>query len=261
MQYPLIGLEPHLDADPIPQRRQPRVVDLQLKSSRDDRLVLGLQRVGQREHELFLCPVVLVRPADLDACRRGRRQKRVFGRMSVERVAQCVDFPLERVMAHILDWAAAQQRHPARRRLIRNRARLLEQRAARQRLVVEVRELRPVLAGRQHGAHGGGVGRLESRQARVDERDEVAALGQLAFVDEVDARVALFSNDVSDCDAQPVVRHGVLRTLHRAWQRSDVRREDPVCAASHVMRPSGIRYTTCNECVNEGVSHCFWPFT
>ena len=159
---PLVRVETHRDADAVPQRRQPRIVDLQLKAGGRDHLVFGLERVGEREHELVLRAVVLVRSTDFDAGRRGGRQKRVGDRKSIERVAQRVDLALKRLLADVLNRSAAQERHATRRHLIGYGARLLEQRAARECLAVKVGELRPVLAGHQGRAHGGCVRRLEA---------------------------------------------------------------------------------------------------
>ena len=81
----LVRGEAHLHADAVPERREPRVVDLHEQAGLRDRLVFHAQRVGERVEELFLARIVLVRAADLDARGRGRRDERVRGRVRTER--------------------------------------------------------------------------------------------------------------------------------------------------------------------------------
>ena len=219
-----VGLEAHLNADAIPQRREPRIVDLDLESRRGNRLVLDLQRVRERDDEVFLRLVVLVPAPDLDAGRRGRGEKGVCWRVPVERVTQGIDLALQRRHARVADRSAAHQFHAARRHLTGRAAGLLEQRPVFERFRVEVVELFPVeavdvstlaITAASPGSKPG--------EPLVDEGDPVAALRELAFVHDVDAAVALQSTTSrtaarsSSSVRAPSARQTDPATRQRAW--------------------------------------------
>ncbi len=123
------------------------------------------------------------------------------GSISPSALAQRLDLALELFLPGIHDRTGADVFERAH--LARRGARLLEERAALGRRLVELVEFLPVLAPLDQRHERAGLARLESRQAVVDERDPVAALGELAFVDEVDSGLALQPDDV---------RHLLLQT-------------------------------------------------
>ena len=73
-----------------------------------------------------------------------------------------------------------------------------EQRLAFGRVLVEVGELLAILPARHHRAAGRKRTLLEAAEPSIGKREPVAALGQLAFVDDVDARCALLLDDPLD---------------------------------------------------------------
>src|SRR6185503_15136506 len=91
----------------------------------------------------------------------------------------------------------------------------------------------PVPTRGQDAGHDGRVALLETRQALVDVGDEVPVLGELAFVDEVDAGVALLCDDLPHRGAQVVIGCGALRQLRRNGQGADVCGECATGATSH----------------------------
>ena len=113
---------------------------------------------------------------------------------------------------------------------------LLEQGAVLQHSEVEVAELHPVGAAQQQLAQCAGMaGRFVSTETGGQVLRPVAALGQLALVDEVDAGLALFVDDFSDRLAQTVVVDvDSCPHIVRCRQCADVGGENPVRAASHV---------------------------
>src|SRR5688572_15036938 len=104
--------------------------------------------------------------------------------MRTERRFQQLDLALESLLARVANRLTT---HPVANPggLRRDARGLLEQRAARQRLRVEVVELLPIRARAQQRGRALGRHADESGEARTDERDPIAALGELAFVDDV----------------------------------------------------------------------------
>src|SRR6266853_4187357 len=72
----LEGFEAHADADAVPQRGQPGVVDLQDNARLDDSLVLLTQGFRQSEDEVFFLRIILVGAIDFQAggSRAGQEQ-------------------------------------------------------------------------------------------------------------------------------------------------------------------------------------------
>jgi hypothetical protein len=66
-----------------------------------------------------------------------------------------------------------------------------KQRLSFSRVSVEVRKLLAILASQQHRSGGRQCARFETAKPAVRERQPVAALGELALVDDVDANRAL----------------------------------------------------------------------
>ena len=73
-----------------------------------------------------------------------------------------------------------------------------EQRLAFGRVLVEVGKLLPILTARHHRSARWKRPILEAAEASIGKREPVSALGQLAFVDDVDARLALLLDDPLD---------------------------------------------------------------
>src|SRR5262245_8966680 len=82
----------HLDADAIPERREPRIVDLQRHARGGNRLVLDAHRLGNGVYEFLVRAVVLVAPVDLEAPGRRRGQEGLLGPGEFE---QRLDFALQ----------------------------------------------------------------------------------------------------------------------------------------------------------------------
>jgi hypothetical protein len=101
------GLEAHLDPDPVPQRRQPRVVDLEHQARFGDQLVLLAQRLGERVEVLLVLGVVEVVAVDLEAGRRGGGEEGVRAGIGGP---QELDLLAQRVVAAVAHRPGA---HPA----------------------------------------------------------------------------------------------------------------------------------------------------
>ena len=114
-------------------------------------------------------------------------------------------------------------------------ARHLEQRAVLQHRQVELAEVDPILARHQQLAvRAARLGRLVAAEPRREVLDPVAALGELALVDEVDARRALHRAHIGNRFAEAFVGDvGVGPDVERRRQRADVGGENPVRATSH----------------------------
>ena len=72
-----VAVDPHRDADPIPQRAHPGVVDLHLEPGVGDRLVLLAHRLGDGVDVLLVGRVDALLATGLDAERRRRGEERV----------------------------------------------------------------------------------------------------------------------------------------------------------------------------------------
>ena len=143
----------HLQADAIPQGRQPRVVDLQDEAGRRDHLVFDTQGFREGEDELFLRRVVLVAPVGLEAGRRRRGQEAFLPRLQV--ALEQLDLALRRGLSLVGDRAGADPVLPLRLDVFRRR---IEQRALRRRVGIEVREGLAVLALQDDRGAGGSRG-------------------------------------------------------------------------------------------------------
>ena len=212
------------------------VVDLEQEAGVDDRRVLLVQRVGDREDELLLGRVVLV-AQPVDACRRDHRQERV-GDVHARRAPPGSGRCPARGAGVVLDRAGAEPalrlRAPASsgslhadpvRDLARERGVVLR---------VELRERLPVAARRQdrlalerHHAL------LDPAHALVQVRDP-GRLAHLAVVDDVDARLGLAADDVGDRVGQRLARMRRRRRLPRSF-----------AASSRAARCGRIRLPTC----------------
>jgi hypothetical protein len=72
-----IPVQPHRDADAIPQRAEPGVVDLHLEAGCGDRFVLHAHRLGDGVDVLLVGRVDAFHAARFDAERRRRREERI----------------------------------------------------------------------------------------------------------------------------------------------------------------------------------------
>ncbi len=229
-----VGLQAHAVPDPVPQRREPGVVDLEQQSRVDNHLVFDADGVGERVDELFLGLVIVVPPPLQQAQGRGGGQERIAARRIPEGADQEVDLALKQRVALVGDRSRAGQvaGRPAGR-------------AAHAALVV-VGEIDPVLGRGQHRRAAGGNG-LEAAEPLVDIGDPYPALGQLALVDDVDAGVLLAPDHRFDGRPQLLVGHRLevsrIDVLGRL-QAAHVGRQDPFRAGSHgppldAPRPAG----------------------
>ena len=179
------GGEPHVDADTVPQRRQPGVVDLQDQPRGDDRLVFDAHRLGKRIDIVLVGLVVAIGPIDFKAGRRRRCQKDVVG-------SGCrdgdVDFLLELGLADIADRTGAS----LHRALLGDlRARRIKQRAAFVGVFVEIGKNFAVLALLDQRLAFGRNDVGEAAEAMHHIAQPIAALGVFAFIDDIDAGFAL----------------------------------------------------------------------
>ena len=214
-----------------------------------DRLVLDLQRVGERVDEFLVALVVLVLAADLDARRRRRRQERVGDGVRAERRFQQLDLALQRCLTRVANRLAA---HPvANSRGLRGRARrLLEQRAAGHRLRVEVVELLPILARAQQRDRA-----LRPARATKPDRRELMNVTQLPpFVSSPSLTMSvpaatLRGDDVAHRRAQRRVAGLAFPGLERA--RGARRRASSESGSCYVARRS---YDNCGYALRMAVS-------
>ncbi len=229
----LVRLQSHLDADSIPERREPCVVDLEEESRLRDRFVLDAHGVRERKHELFLRRVILVLTPGLEARGSRRREEGIAGRGAADGRLQAADLALQEALTPVRHRADAGpiQQPP----LVRRPACLLEQRTAVARGLIELGELLPVRAlGQQLGGRRGRAG-LEAGEPVGDETDPVAALGELTLVDDVDAGGALGLHDVANRGAELLLIDAVrLPELGGHGERANVSGQDSIGAASHV---------------------------
>ena len=189
-------VESHDDADAIPERGRPRVVDLQQEPGIHDRFVLDPQRLRQSPDELLRRLVVLVAAIRLEARGRGAGEK-ALRRIARHRL-QRADLARERVAAGVGDGAggggvAAHQLHA----VVAGE----EKRLPLGRVPIELGEGLAILPLRHDRSAGRHRTLLESPQPVIHEREPVALLGQLALVDDVEASGALLRHHP---------RHGVV---------------------------------------------------
>ena len=176
---------PNADADAVPQRRQPSIVDLQDEARRNDRLVFGAHRLGERVHVLLVALVEAIVPVDFEACRRRRGEKNIVragGRDGD------IDLLLQLGLADVSDGPGAGLYRPLFADL---RARRIEQRAAFGGVTVEVCEFLPVLALLDQRLAGRLRDLGEAAETALHVAQPIAALGVFALVDDVDAGRAL----------------------------------------------------------------------
>ena len=235
-----------------------RVVDLEQQAGVDDRLVLLVERVGEREYELLLGGVVLVlepvrargrdhREEPLDAVVLGQ------GRLEVRDVA------VERG-AVVVERAGAHPRHRCRPRVVVGvGARGGGVALAHGRLVERVERgvrARERLAVAARGQHARALERygtdLEAADPLVQVRDP-AGLAHLAVVDDVDPGLDLLAYDVEDRVSQallvcvlvdaltPLLGREKRQQLRRPDQAPGVGRKDSV----HVHSSSPAWLVTC----------------
>src|SRR5256714_9938277 len=114
-QHPLGSDEPRkAPALPVVERRigevvgHERVIDLQVKTGVDDRLVLMAQRLGDGEEELLVRLVVLVRAG---AAWRYRRHERRLGARRRNGGLEVVDVAAQRLLALVAHRAGTDHRH------------------------------------------------------------------------------------------------------------------------------------------------------
>ncbi len=180
------------------------VVDLEQEARVDDTPVLLVQRVRDREHELFFGRVVLV-PQPVHARGRDHRQERVGDVHALERATEAGDVPLDRSgvvrdrpgaepelaagllpvvgAATVLGHVHAVLRRPRERRVV---------------LRVELGERLPVAARREHRALADrDEALLDPPHAAVEVRDP-GRLPHLAVVHDVDAGRCLAADHVAD---------------------------------------------------------------
>src|ERR1700676_978047 len=215
------GIKPHADADAIPQRRQPGVVDLQDQAGRDNRLVFDAHRLGDGEHILLVIFVVAIAAIDFEAGRGGRGQEYVLG--SGDRDGD-VDFLLELAPAHIGDGSGAS----LHRALLGDlRARRIEQRAAFAGVSVEVGEVLAILALLDQWLSRRRLDVGKAAEAILHVTQPVAAFGIFTLVDDIDAGVALARDDRGDVFGELRVVAGRNALVERKKrQTADVGRED-----------------------------------
>src|SRR5580698_7371844 len=89
-----VGFQPHPDTNSIPQRRQPRVIDLEQEPSLGNHLVFDAHGLSERKHKLLLRLVVLVLTPRLETRRGCRGEERIPWRRIAQGVLEAVDFPL-----------------------------------------------------------------------------------------------------------------------------------------------------------------------
>ncbi len=159
-------------------------------------------------HVFLIVLVVAVGPIDLEAGRRGRGEEHVV--LSRGRNGE-VDLLFERGLPDVTDRPGAGLNRALLRHL---RARCIEQRAALAGVFVEVSELFPILALFDQWLAFGQVDVGETAKPGLHVAQPVAAFGELAFVDDVDAGLSLACDDCGDVvgkmrlvtDRQPFVR-------------------------------------------------------
>ncbi len=142
---------------------------------------------------------MLVEATRLDARGSGRSQERVGWRKVAERLFEYGDFTLQGVVSAVSHGTGADVFVGAD--LVGGGTGLLEERASFHCGFVEGGEFQPVLAAGQESEHGSRRTDLEAGEAVVDEADPVTPLGELAFIDQVDSRLALQAHDVGDLAA------------------------------------------------------------
>src|SRR5690606_31049868 len=186
-------------------------------------LVFDPQRFGERVQVLLVGRVVLVLAVDLEARRRSRRQEQLA--VAAVRL-QRVDLALQLVVSFVRDRARADPVRPLPPDLL---ARRIEERAPLGRIAGELRELLAVLALQDQRDTIATRALREPAEAIVDVRQPVAALRVLAFVDDVEADLALLAHDFGD--GGEAFRVGF--EARGLGQAADVGRQDPFRAALH----------------------------
>ncbi len=162
---------------------------MQNEAGGGDRLVFDAHRLGEREDIVLVIFVVAVVPIDFEASGRGRGQERI------RRAGDCnrdVDFFLQFRLADIGDRAGA----GLHRALLGDlRAGRIEQRAALGGVFIEVGKFLAILAplDQRFLVARGHLG--ETAEPVLHVAQPVAALGIFAFVDDIDADLALPRDD------------------------------------------------------------------
>src|SRR6478735_6638417 len=222
------GGETHVDADAIPQRRQPGVIDLQDETGGDDCLIFAAHRFGEGKDEFFLAWVILIATVGLQACRR-RGGDEGF-RVPPDHAAENIDLASEARLTAIADRPGC---NPMRARLFDLPGGFVEQGSALGCGAVEVRENLAVLPLQDDRLAARRWTRLEAAETIVNVREPVAALCVFAFIDHIDADLALTRNDVGNHLAQ-------IGVVFTAWpggavwarQAADMGRENLFARAS-----------------------------
>src|SRR5271169_487157 len=186
---PAERIEPHGHADAIPQRRQPGIVDLQDKAGTGDRLVFDPHRLGDGEDILFVILVVAIAAVDFEARRRGRCQKDIVGPGSGD---GDVDLLLQFGLADISDGPGAGLHGALLGDL---RAGRIEQCAALAGILVKIGKILAILALLDERLAFRRLDVGKAAEALLHVTQPVAALGIFAFVDDIDADVALVRDD------------------------------------------------------------------
>ncbi len=221
-------LEPHSNADAIPQRGQPRIVDLQDQAGGDDGLVFDPHRLGEGEHILFVALVIAVVPIDLEAPRRRRREEHVLGSGGRERD---VDLALEADLPDVSDGTGAGLHRAFLGDL---RAGRIEQGAALGSILVEVGEFLAILALLDQRLPARRLDLGEAAEARLHVAQPVAALGILAFVDDIDPDLALPRDHGAHILGELRRVAGRNAVVERQeWQAADMRGENLCSATLH----------------------------
>ena len=170
-----------------------------IKPGGGDGLVFDAHRLGERENVFLVALVVAIAAIDFEARRRGRREEHVFGPGGRD---GDVDLLLELGLADI----GHRPRAGLDRALLRDlRAGHVEQRAALVGIAVEVGELFAILALLDERLSLRLVDVGEAAEALEHVAQPVAALGIFAFVDDVDADLALPRDDGGHIVGEPGV--------------------------------------------------------
>src|SRR5206468_4789205 len=218
--------------------RQVRVVDLHEEAGIDDRAVLLVHGVRDREKVLLVRLVVGVPLPVLDAGRGDGRDERLLDRRALKRGLEVVDVRLHVLGALVGDGAGADHVHRPRGRARHRAAEPL----------VELGEGFHLARAAPRAAPALPVG-LEAREALADVGNE-AGLAHLAVVDDVEAELRLLADDLAHRALHPAraaalivglrarLRPDQLEQVGGTRQAPRVRGEDAVAAALHGLTSS-----------------------
>src|SRR6266446_1822881 len=217
---------------PIVAHGGARVVELHQQTGIDDRLVLGVHRIGDRLLEIIVARIIFVLAIGNDARRRRHGQERFHHLDAVERILEVVDVLLQLGLTGISD-----RRHHYR---VHDGFDLV----ARIELRVELRKTRPVDAtGERIAARKRPP--LETAEAKERVLRPADRFSELAVADDVDADLGLLAHDFGNgcLEASRIGSlveglAGLFRGEKLAQRRgtdeaADMGGEDPIRAAFH----------------------------